>query len=117
MALLVPISSESIVGNVQSRFLYLPITNGEHCTGDGIEMCTPQALVKPDDPDAKPKILATEALRGVGGLAFKAHRLGEATLSCCEVENFSAEESAELAVSSSTHTETVLPMCREGGTT
>merc|ERR1712100_810217 len=30
----------------------------------------PTGLVKPDDPDAKVKFLAAEALRGVGGLIF-----------------------------------------------
>merc|ERR1719443_1938645 len=32
----------------------------------------PTGLVKPDDPDAKVKFLAAEALRGVGGLVFDA---------------------------------------------
>merc|ERR1719181_1690875 len=35
----------------------------------------PTGLVKPDDPDAKVKFLAAEALRGVGGLVF--HKNGE----------------------------------------
>merc|ERR1711957_885327 len=54
-------------------------------TGDGIKMgekigarsvdlewvqVHPTGLVKPDDPDAKIKFLAAEALRGVGGLIF-----------------------------------------------
>jgi succinate dehydrogenase/fumarate reductase flavoprotein subunit len=65
--------------------LHLPTTNGEHCTGDGIKMgeaigaksidlewvqVHPTGLVKPDDPDAKIKFLAAEALRGVGGLVL-----------------------------------------------
>merc|ERR1719335_2042706 len=33
----------------------------------------PTGLVKPDDPDAKIKFLAAEALRGVGGLIFDAN--------------------------------------------
>merc|ERR1712107_494942 len=33
----------------------------------------PTGLVKPDDPDAKVKFLAAEALRGVGGLVLDAH--------------------------------------------
>merc|ERR1719163_2032226 len=33
----------------------------------------PTGLVKPDDPDAKVKFLAAEALRGVGGLVFDAN--------------------------------------------
>ena len=55
--------------------------NGEHCTGDAIEMgeaigaktidlewveVHATGLVKPDDPDAEIKFLAAEALRGVG---------------------------------------------------
>merc|ERR1712224_1025440 len=65
--------------------LHLPTTNGEHCTGDAIKMgesvgatsvdlewvqVHPTGLVKPDDPDAKIKFLAAEALRGVGGLVL-----------------------------------------------
>jgi len=65
--------------------LHLPTTNGEHCTGDAIKMgeaigaktidlewvqVHPTGLVKPDDPDAKVKFLAAEALRGVGGLVL-----------------------------------------------
>merc|ERR1719323_2277116 len=68
--------------------LHLPTTNGEHCTGDGIKMgesigaktidlewvqVHPTGLVKPDDPDAKVKFLAAEALRGVGGLVLDAN--------------------------------------------
>merc|ERR1712156_560537 len=33
----------------------------------------PTGLVKPDDPDAKVKFLAAEALRGVGGIVLDAH--------------------------------------------
>merc|ERR1719469_1078072 len=65
--------------------MHLPTTNGEHCTGDGIKMgeavggksidlewvqVHPTGLVKPDDPDAKIKFLAAEALRGVGGIVL-----------------------------------------------
>ncbi|KAI9101846.1 FAD binding domain-containing protein [Phlyctochytrium arcticum] len=61
----------------------LPTTNGDHCTGDGIKMTLaaggntlhmekvqvhPTGLVDPNEPDAKVKFLAAEALRGVGGL-------------------------------------------------
>merc|ERR1711937_359262 len=68
--------------------MHLPTTNGEHCTGDGIKLgesvgaktidlewvqVHPTGLVKPDDPDAKVKFLAAEALRGVGGLVFDAN--------------------------------------------
>merc|ERR1719443_2075362 len=67
--------------------MHLPTTNGEHCTGDGIKMgevigaktidlewvqVHPTGLVNPDEPDAKIKFLAAEALRGVGGLIFNA---------------------------------------------
>jgi len=62
---------------------HLPTTNGEHCTGDGLKMSMaigaatvdlewvqvhPTGLVHPDEPDAKVKFLAAEALRGVGGV-------------------------------------------------
>jgi len=65
----------------------LPTTNGEHCTGDAIKLgegigaktvdlewvqVHPTGLVKPDDPDAKVKFLAAEALRGVGGIVLDA---------------------------------------------
>jgi len=68
--------------------MHLPTTNGEHCTGDGIKMgeaigaktidlewvqVHPTGLVKPDEPDAKIKFLAAEALRGVGGIVFDAN--------------------------------------------
>jgi len=62
---------------------HLPTTNGNHCTGDGLKLATsvggelvdmewiqvhPTGLVHPDDPNAKVKFLAAEALRGVGGI-------------------------------------------------
>merc|ERR1719169_233841 len=62
---------------------HLPTTNGEHCTGDGLKMAMeigaecvdlewvqvhPTGLVHPEEPDAKVKFLAAEALRGVGGV-------------------------------------------------
>jgi succinate dehydrogenase/fumarate reductase flavoprotein subunit len=61
----------------------LPTTNGEHCTGDGHKIALaiganavdlekvqvhPTGLVDPNEPEAKVKFLAAEALRGVGGL-------------------------------------------------
>merc|ERR1719345_455009 len=67
--------------------MHLPSTNGEHCTGDGIKMAQavggqtvdlewvqvhPTGLVHPDEPDAKVKFLAAEALRGVGGILLTA---------------------------------------------
>merc|ERR1719487_757096 len=78
-------SSNSLLAKYRPDLLHLPTTNGEHCTGDGIKMgeaigaktvdlewvqVHPTGLVKPDDPDAKIKFLAAEALRGVGGLIF-----------------------------------------------
>ncbi|KZP06769.1 hypothetical protein FIBSPDRAFT_914631 [Athelia psychrophila] len=62
----------------------LPTTNGDHCTGDGTRYLTmlagasaidmekvqvhPTGLVHPHQPDAKFKVPAAGALRGVGGL-------------------------------------------------
>merc|ERR1712046_316799 len=81
-------SSDSLLAKYRPDLLHLPTTNGEHCTGDGIKMgeaigCKtidlewvqvhPTGLVKPDEPDAKIKFLAAEALRGVGGLVFDAN--------------------------------------------
>merc|ERR1712216_565668 len=80
--------SDSLLAKYRPDLLHLPTTNGEHCTGDGIKMgeklgaksidlewvqVHPTGLVKPDDPDAKIKFLAAEALRGVGGLVFDAN--------------------------------------------
>merc|ERR1712078_742672 len=77
--------SDSLLAKYRPDLLHLPTTNGEHCTGDGIKLgeaigaktidlewvqVHPTGLVKPDDPDAKVKFLAAEALRGVGGLIF-----------------------------------------------
>jgi len=81
-------SADSLLGKYRPDLLHLPTTNGEHCTGDGIKMgeavggktidlewvqVHPTGLVKPDEPDAKIKFLAAEALRGVGGLIFDAN--------------------------------------------
>jgi len=81
-------SQTSLLAKYRPDLLHLPTTNGEHCTGDGIKMgeaigsqtidlewvqVHPTGLVKPDDPDAKIKFLAAEALRGVGGLVFDAN--------------------------------------------
>merc|ERR1711972_618881 len=77
--------SDSLLATYRPDLLHLPTTNGEHCTGDGIKVSEkygaktidlewvqvhPTGLVKPDDPDAKVKFLAAEALRGVGGLVL-----------------------------------------------
>jgi len=81
-------SGSGFLAQFRPDLLHLPTTNGEHCTGDGIRMgqamgakvidlewvqVHPTGLVKPDDPDAKIKFLAAEALRGVGGLIFDAN--------------------------------------------
>ena len=71
------------VPSAAGRLMSLPTTNGEHCTGDGIKMSMavggntvdmeavqvhPTGMIHPDDPDAKVRFLAAEALRGVGGI-------------------------------------------------
>merc|ERR1712070_1096434 len=81
-------TSDSLLAKHRPDLLHLPTTNGEHCTGDAIKMgekvgaetidlewvqVHPTGLVKPDDPDAKVKFLAAEALRGVGGIVLDAH--------------------------------------------
>merc|ERR1719328_226993 len=83
-------TADSLLALYRPDLLHLPTTNGEHCTGDGINMgeaigatsvdlewvqVHPTGLVKPDDPDAKIKFLAAEALRGVGGLVLDANGL------------------------------------------
>merc|ERR1711971_1552869 len=80
--------SDSLLAKYRPDLLHLPTTNGEHCTGDAIKIgegigaktvdlewvqVHPTGLVKPDDPDAKIKFLAAEALRGVGGLVLDAN--------------------------------------------
>merc|ERR1712050_506220 len=80
-------TQDSLLAQYRPDLMHLPTTNGEHCTGDGIKMgeaiggksvdlewvqVHPTGLVKPDDPDAKIKFLAAEALRGVGGLVLEA---------------------------------------------
>jgi len=89
-------TSNSLLAQYRPDLLHLPTTNGEHCTGDGIKMGAaiggktidlewvqvhPTGLVKPDDPDAKIKFLAAEALRGVGGIVLNA----EGTRFCNEL--------------------------------
>ncbi|KAL9139004.1 succinate dehydrogenaase [Amphidinium carterae] len=81
-------TSNSLLAQYRPDLMHLPTTNGEHCTGDGIKMgeaiggksidlewvqVHPTGLVKPDDPDAKIKFLAAEALRGVGGIVLDAN--------------------------------------------
>merc|ERR1711959_280141 len=75
--------ADSLLIKHRPDLAHLPTTNGEHCTGDGLKMsmaigaeCVdlewvqvhPTGLVHPEEPDAKVKFLAAEALRGVGGL-------------------------------------------------
>jgi len=81
-------TQNSLLAQYRPDLMHLPTTNGEHCTGDGIKMgeeigaksidlewvqVHPTGLVKLDDPDAKIKFLAAEALRGVGGLILDAN--------------------------------------------
>merc|ERR1712139_653024 len=80
--------NDSLLAKYRPDLLHLPTTNGEHCTGDAIKMVEsvkansvdlewvqvhPTGLVKPDDPGAKVKFLAAEALRGVGGIVLDAN--------------------------------------------
>merc|ERR1711985_61598 len=80
--------NDSLLAKYRPDLLHLPTPNGEHCTGDAIKMgeavgansvdlewvqVHPTGLVKPDDPDAKVKFLAAEALRGVGGIVLDAN--------------------------------------------
>eukprot|EP00448_Togula_jolla_P020137 CAMPEP_0170588834 /NCGR_PEP_ID=MMETSP0224-20130122/11042_1 /TAXON_ID=285029 /ORGANISM="Togula jolla, Strain CCCM 725" /LENGTH=501 /DNA_ID=CAMNT_0010912579 /DNA_START=66 /DNA_END=1571 /DNA_ORIENTATION=+ len=75
--------SDSLLAKHRPDLAHLPTTNGDHCTGDGLKMTMavggdmvdlewvqvhPTGLIHPDEPDAKVKFLAAEALRGVGGL-------------------------------------------------
>merc|ERR1711904_326931 len=79
--------NDSLLAKDRPDLLHLPTTNGEHCNGEAIKMGNavgatsvdlewvqvhPTGLVKPDDPDAKVKFLAAEALRGVGGIVLDA---------------------------------------------
>jgi flavocytochrome c len=78
----------SLLKKYRPDLMSFPTTNGEHCTGDGIKMAMaigadvvdmewvqvhPTGLVHPDDPNAKVKWLAAEALRGVGGIMIDRH--------------------------------------------
>jgi aspartate oxidase len=81
-------TENSLLAQYRPDLMHLPTTNGDHTTGDGIKMgeaigaasidlewvqVHPTGLVEPDDPEAKIKFLAAEALRGVGGLVFDAN--------------------------------------------
>lgn len=76
-------SADGLLAKYRPDLLKLPTTNGDHCTGDGQKMALaigsagidlekvqvhPTGLVDPNEPDAKVKFLAAEALRGVGGI-------------------------------------------------
>merc|ERR1719222_1015659 len=76
-------TADSLLSKHRPDLAHLPTTNGDHCTGDGLKMtmaiggeCVdlewvqvhPTGLVHPEEPDAKVKFLAAEALRGVGGV-------------------------------------------------
>merc|ERR1712134_196030 len=80
--------SDSLLVKHRPDLAHLPTTNGDHCTGDGLKMSMavgadtvdlewiqvhPTGLVHPDEPDAKVKFLAAEALRGVGGVLLDKH--------------------------------------------
>merc|ERR1712048_425148 len=76
-------TDDSLLNKYRPDLAHLPTTNGEHCTGDGLKMSMavgaktvdlewvqvhPTGLVHPDEPDAKVKFLAAEALRGCRGV-------------------------------------------------
>ncbi|ORY86711.1 FAD binding domain-domain-containing protein [Leucosporidium creatinivorum] len=78
---------KGLLQKYRPELVHLPTTNGDHCTGDGQKMVIdiggngidlekvqvhPTGLVDPQEPDAKVKFLAAEALRGVGGLLLDA---------------------------------------------
>jgi len=78
---------DSLLKKYRPDLMHLPTTNGEHCSGDGLKMALavgadsvdlewvqvhPTGLVHPEEPDAKVKFLAAEALRGVGGILLDA---------------------------------------------
>eukprot|EP00931_Biecheleriopsis_adriatica_P050588 TRINITY_DN292_c0_g1_i1.p1 TRINITY_DN292_c0_g1~~TRINITY_DN292_c0_g1_i1.p1 ORF type:complete len:526 (-),score=151.54 TRINITY_DN292_c0_g1_i1:141-1661(-) len=80
-------TENSLLAKYRPDLMHLPTTNGDHTTGDGIKMgeaigarsidlewvqVHPTGLVEPEDPEAKIKFLAAEALRGVGGLVINA---------------------------------------------
>merc|ERR1712144_201700 len=80
-------AEDSLLVKHRPDLAHLPTTNGDHCTGDGLKMSMaigadtvdlewiqvhPTGLVHPEEPDAKVKFLAAEALRGVGGILLDA---------------------------------------------
>jgi flavocytochrome c len=81
-------TENSLIKKHRPDLMGLPTTNGEHCTGDGIKLAQeiggdlkdiefvqvhPTGLVHPDEPNAKVKFLAAEALRGTGGILLDAN--------------------------------------------
>jgi len=79
--------NDSLLKKHRPDLMHLPTTNGEHCSGDGLKMAMavgadtvdlewvqvhPTGLIHPEEPDAKVKFLAAEALRGVGGILLDA---------------------------------------------
>jgi len=80
---------DSILQQYRPDLSSFPTTNGDHCTGDGIKVSVrdagadtidlkwvqvhPTGLVNPDEPNAKLKFLAAEALRGCGGIILDAN--------------------------------------------
>jgi flavocytochrome c len=80
-------SDKSLLAKYRPDLLDYSTTNGEHCTGDGIKLAEeigadtvdmdniqvhPTGIVHPDEPNAKVKFLAAEALRGTGALVLNA---------------------------------------------
>eukprot|EP00438_Fugacium_kawagutii_P031208 Skav220803 [mRNA] locus=scaffold150:417785:422163:+ [translate_table: standard] len=69
-------TDDSLLAKYRPDLLHLPTTNGDHTTGDGIKMGEAIGARSidlewvQDDPEAKIKFLAAEALRGVGGLVI-----------------------------------------------
>jgi flavocytochrome c len=76
-------AEDGLIKKFRPDLMHLPTTNGDWSTGDGLKMVAaiggnqidmdkvqvhPTGLVDPNEPDAKVKFLAAEALRGVGGL-------------------------------------------------
>lgn len=76
-------ADDSLLKKYRPDLAHLPTTNGDHCSGDGIKMALdvggglkdmdrvqvhPTGLINPEEPDAKVKFLAAEALRGCGAL-------------------------------------------------
>ena len=81
-------SDGSLLKKYRPDLMHLATTNGSHCSGDGLKMANdvgtdltfmewvqvhPTGLVHPDDPKAKVKFLAAEALRGCGGILLDAN--------------------------------------------